>query len=57
MKGQVDLGEEFLLLFSVDMQREIEEGKSPAIQISDRIWNDESSGVSFKMEPPTGICF
>ena len=57
MKCQVDLGEECLLLFSVDMQREIEEGKSPAIQISDRSWNDESSGVSINMKPPTGVCF
>jgi hypothetical protein len=31
------------------MQKAILEGKSPAIQISDRSWNDESSGVRITM--------
>ena len=37
---------------SVNMRKAIEEGKSPAIQISERRWNDESSGLTINMAAP-----
>ena len=40
----------------VSMQEAIEEGMSPAIQFSDRSWNDESSGISITMETPAEVC-
>ena len=36
----------------VSMIQAIVDGKSPAIQISDRAWNDESSGASITMPAP-----
>jgi hypothetical protein len=36
----------------VSMVQAIVDGKSPAIQISDRAWNDESSGATITMPAP-----
>ena len=44
-------------VFIVSIEKEIKEGKSPAIRVSERKWNDESSGISINMENPVQVCF
>ena len=39
----------------VSAQKAIDEGKTPAIQIADRDWNDVSTATRIKMEPPTKV--
>ena len=38
------------------MPSEVSNGKSPAIQFLDRVWNDESKGVFIKINPPSKVC-
>ena len=42
-------------VFLVYMPKEIEQGKSPAIRIFERNWNDESTAAEIKMKSPTGV--
>ena len=37
------------------LEKAIGEGLSPAIQFSDRRWNDESSGITIRMKTPTEV--
>ena len=39
----------------VPMPMEIRQGKSPAIRIFERSWNDESTAVDITMKSPTGV--
>ena len=39
----------------VSAQKAIGEGKTPAIQIADRDWNDVSTATKIKMEPPIKV--
>ena len=45
VRMQIDTAD-VVLMCLVSMVQAIVDGKSPAIQISDRAWNDESSGAS-----------
>ena len=42
-------------LFSVSAKKAISEGRTPAIVISGRAWNDVSSGASLQMEAPVEV--
>ena len=45
-----------LFLFRlVSAQKAIDEGKTPAIQIADRDWNDVSTATKIEMQPPTKV--
>ena len=35
----------------------MEEGKSPVIQISERVWNDETIGVEIKLDKTDKVSF
>ena len=39
----------------VSMPKEIDQGKSPAIRVFERTWNDESTAVEITMKSPTEV--
>ena len=39
----------------VSMPKEIDQGKSPAIRVFERTWNDESTALEITMKSPTEV--
>ena len=45
----------FSICFSVSAQKAIEEGKTPAIQIAARDWNDVSRATKIELDAPIKV--